>query len=374
VFFDEHAHCWVGQADLGRSPDGRRHRPKVTGRTKREASQKLNDLRSHVSAGFPAGDGNLTVGQWLEHWLTNILPKNPKIRSQNTIDNYSWAVRKHLIPSLGSQRLRALSVEDIEDMLDIAFKEGNCNSKSSLSRLLLVLDRALRDAMRRKKIAFNPATFAEVPGEPASEGRSLTQDQADLLLRAVGGDRLEALVVTGLMVGLRPGELLGLRWDAVDLDNRILEVRRSLKQEKSGLRLGDPKTPRSNRRVDLPAPVVETLRRHRLRQAEERLAAGPLWKDNDLVFCTSLGTPTDHADLRRAFRRITERAGLGHWHPHELRHSNYSLLAAAGVPMDQIADLQGHRDTRMGDLVYRHRVTSSVDAAVKPMEDMFGRA
>lgn len=72
VFFDEHAHCWVGQADLGRSPDGRRHRPKVTGRTKREASQKLNDLRSHVSAGFPAGDGNLTVGQWLEHWLTNI--------------------------------------------------------------------------------------------------------------------------------------------------------------------------------------------------------------------------------------------------------------------------------------------------------------
>lgn len=194
-----------------------------------------------------------------------------------------------------------------------------------------------------------------------------------MLLASAADHPLEALVVTGLMLGLRPGELLGLRWEDADLDNEVLEIRRSLKQERSGLRLGDPKTPRSGRRLDLPSLVVEALQRHRLRQAEARLGAGPLWQDNGLVFCTSVGTPMDQANLRRAFTRITQRAGLGHWHPHELRHSNYSLLAAQGVPLEKIADLQGHRDKRMGDLVYRHRVTPSVDAAVTATERMFGR-
>ena len=83
--------------------------------------------------------------------------------------------------------------------------------------------------------------------------------------------------------------------------------------------------------------------------------------------------PIDPSDLRRSFDRLTRRAGLGHWHPHELRHSAASLMSAAGVPLERIADLLGHDGTRMTALVYRHAVTPTVRAAVVPMERMFGR-
>jgi integrase len=111
-----------------------------------------------------------------------------------------------------------------------------------------------------------------------------------------------------------------------------------------------------------------------VRQVEERLAAGSAWVDLDLVFTTTIGTPINPSNLRRSFRRVTDAAGLGRWHPHELRHSAASLLSAAGVPLEVVADVLGHDGTRMTALVYRHAVSPTVSAAVAPMESLFGSA
>jgi integrase len=294
------------------------------------------------------------------------------VQSQNTIDNYRWAIEKHLIPALGPKRLRSLAPEDVDKMLTAKAEAGM--SKNSLIRLRSVLARALKDAQARRKTAWNVAALVDVPEGRTTEGRSLTVHEAKILLAAATGDRLEALVCLGLMLGLRPGELLGLTWADLDLAEARARITQALKREKAGLRLGAVKTVKSNRVVDLPPRAVKALRRHKVRQTKDRLAAGALWKDMDLVFATAVGTPIDPRNLRRMFARLTEGAGLGRWHPHELRHSNYSLLAAAGAPIEQIADLQGHRDTKMGDTVYRHRVTASIDTAVKPMEKMFGKS
>ena len=101
---------------------------------------------------------------------------------------------------------------------------------------------------------------------------------------------------------------------------------------------------------------------------------GEQWLDLGLVFPTGRGTLLDPANLRRALRTVTEKAGLGRWHPHELRHSAASLLSAAGVPLEEVADVLGHASTRVTSATYRHLTTPTVEAGAGPMEDLLGSA
>ena len=105
----------------------------------------------------------------------------------------------------------------------------------------------------------------------------------------------------------------------------------------------------------IPEIAVEALRELVLKQAAARAKAGAAWKENSLVFCTSLGTPMGPINVRIEFKRITEKAGLGrNWTPRELRHTIVSFLSDSGVPIEQIADAVGHSSTRTTEVVYRH--------------------
>jgi integrase len=366
LFFSEAQQRWLGFVDAGRDGAGKRRRIKVSGRTKAEARAKLNEVRGKVNSGLPVGDQRTTVAEWLRLWLKQ-LPAS--VKSPNTVDNLTWVVDGHLIPALGERRLRDLSPDDIDGMLRAKAAAGL--SRSTLVRIHSTLSRALRAAERRAKITRNVATLVDVPDGPSRRSRSLTVDEAKALLAAAKGDRLEALYVTGLMLGLRPGELLGLPWSAIDLDAGTLRVTQSLKRERGKLLIGETKTASSRRVLRMPTPVVEALRAHKTCQAAERLAA-PAWFDDGLVFTTTVGTALDPSNLRRGFSKLTADAGLGHWHPHELRHSAASILSAGGVPLEQIADLLGHSGTRTTAAVYRHLIEPQIRAAVSPMETAFG--
>lgn len=377
IFFEEARSRWVGTVDLGHDGTGKRRRAKVTGRTKTEVRDKLRALQHQAEAGLPVGDGAVTFGSYLDRWLTDVLPARAKVRSTNTVDNYRWAVERHLKPALGAKRLRALTPEDVETLLRRLADDGM--ARNSVMRVRSVAVMALKHAQRRDLVARNAAELAEMPAtaRAAEEGRSLTVDQAAQLLAVAEADPLGPLVVTGLMLGLRPGELCGLRWSDVDIEGHTLHVRQSRKRERGPdgrevLRFGDPKTAKSRRSLAMPAPVVAALGRQRALQARQRLVAGSGWEDLDLVFANAIGAPIDPSNLRRLFAKLTERAGLGAWHPNELRHSACSLLSAAGVPLEHVADILGHDGTRMAAKFYRHAVAPSVGAAVAPMEAMFG--
>ncbi len=121
----------------------------------------------------------------------------------------------------------------------------------------------------------------------------------------------------------------------------------------------------------MPALVIAALKGHSQAQLVERLRAGSAWQDHGLVFPTEVGTLMDPSNLRRDFTKATKAAGLGHWHPHEMRHSCASILAAAGIPIQDIADVLGHATLRMISEVYRHRIVASAAGAVGPMERLF---
>jgi site-specific recombinase XerD len=136
---------------------------------------------------------------------------------------------------------------------------------------------------------------------------------------------------------------------------------------------GDTKTPESRRTLALPRKCVEALREHRVRQAQDRLAAGPLWTDHGLVFASAAGTSLDDGNVRRMFRAITQDAGLGtRWVPREKRHTFMSLRSARGVPVEAIALLAGRNQTATTEPVYRHQIVPALTRGAEVMDQFFG--
>jgi integrase len=278
-----------------------------------------------------------------------------------------------LVPGLGAHRLAKLTPDHVDDLLEARAARGM--AKNSLRRIRAVLVTALDHADRRELVRRNVARLTSTPDGTFSERRSLTAAEAGALLVAMRGDRLEALVVVGVTMGLRPGELTGLSWRDVDLDAGIIHVRRALKRENNRPVMGELKT---SARAGRWAALRWWSRRCGGGRSSRRWS-GPAgrdwsvqWAAQDLVFTTTAGTPIDASNLRRYFKRACKNAGIGRWMPYEMRHTAASLLSDDGVPLEQVADLLGHDGTRMVAQVYRHAVAPTVDVAAARMERLLG--
>jgi integrase len=363
---------WAGQIFL----DGRRR--KVRARTRAEVVAKLDKLKSDAAAGIVV-DGKATVGHMLEAWSERTMANRDL--SPSSRSNYEWALRV-LGHEFGKARLRSLDVDRVELGLDrIATGSGAGSRGKPLSRRSLkifrsTLAQALDVAVRRRIIAVNPARMAELTPSAAraTPRRSLSPEEAATLWQALDGERLGNLFRLMLTTGLRPGEALGLCWDAVDLDAGLLHVRRAVRRDGGRAELvAEVKTPGSWRTIALPAPAVAVLRDQRRVVAELRLAAR-VWAmvDHELVFPTAQGTPWDPSNARDELTRVCADAGIPRVRPQELRHSCASILNDQGVPLELIADLLGHVDTTMLSRTYRHRLRPSADAAVDVMGRLFG--
>lgn len=326
---------WVAKVTV-EVASGRRVRRKRSARTQKEARDALRDLQREAAAGV-AGARGATVAQFLDDWLAHLLPARGI--TPTTAKNYESVLRAHVIPALGTMRLDKLRAEQVDGLLRSMTQEGKARGTVRLVRTVLAL--ALTHAERRDLVVRNVARLAIVPPGPKREARSLTAEEARRLLDASRGDRLEAAFFVMLGLGLRPGELLGLTWSCVDFTSDRLTVAQALRREPGRLCLVDPKTRKSRRTLDLPVPVVDALSAHAARQVAERVEAGELWDDHDLVFPSERGTLMDPRNFRRAFDKVTARAGLDDLHPHLLRHTAVSLLSAAGVPLEQVADVAG---------------------------------
>jgi integrase len=227
---------------------------------------------------------------------------------------------------------------------------------------------ALRHAQRRWLVTRDAGELSVMPRvEPPAPRISMTPGEAAAFREAAKGERLEALVVVGLALGLRPGELTGLLWSDLHLrsDPPALDISGSMKKAPDGrVSRGDVKRSRAGlRTVALPPSVLDALRSHRERQAEERSRAGDAWADHGLVFPSEVGTPLDPSALRKIFARIGKRAGIDKSFPYLLRHTAASLLIDAGKSIEEVADLLGD-DPRTLYRHYRHRVRPVADAGL----------
>jgi integrase len=353
IFKDKARNRWIGAITVGFDTDGRQLRRKVTGRTRNEVRDRLDDLRKVVAAAPQSSmPAEPTVAQFLGHWAEMVLPNSV---TPTTRTNYGNIVKTYIVPHVGRHRLDKLTPAHVREMLAALDAARLSPNTQRLTRS--VLRRALRTAEADGLVTRNVAALVDGVRVPRPEGRTLTPEQARTLLAALDGSPLEALVTLMLSLGLRKGEALGLQWRDVDLDAGTLTVRRALKKDgKGGLYTDEPKTAGSSRTIHLPGPLADVLRRHRTRQAEQRLAFGHGWGRGwgELVFTSSIGTPMDPDRVNRAVQEITQGAGLGRWTPHELRHSAASLLIAQGVPLKVVSESLGHSSIRVTADVYGH--------------------
>jgi integrase len=373
VFLDADTGRWCAVVSLGRKPDGRRDRRKVTAKTKTEAMAKLRDLRRRLDNGLPAA-GRVTVGVYLDRWAAGL---DVRVRP-HTCEQHRVTIRCHLRPALGAKTLAKLTAADCDALWSAKLTDGAAPNTVRLMRA--TLRRALQDAERDGLVIRNAAALSTPPRIEPPDGRTLTIDQARTLLAAAAGDRLEAAYVLVLAFGLRRGELLGLAWSDLDTEAGAVLVRQQVTvrkppQDADGKRAGRGvleltplKTGSKGRRtLDLTPELLDVLRAHRARQAAERLEMGPAWMDSGLIFTTSIGTPVEPSSFSHAFASMAERAGLGHWHLHEARHTAASLMLAMGTKLEIVSRVLGHSSMAVTADVYAHLLGGKKRGAAEGM-------
>jgi integrase len=324
---------WVAQLEQAKV-DGRRRYRRAVRKSWDEANDALDEMKAAAKSGLtPSND---TVAAWLDHWLADIFPGRG--RSPTTTSKYRWIVDHWIVPHVGTKRLGKLTPADVRAMLSALEREGL--SPRSRAQARTVLRQALRAAEGDGLIARNSAAIAHGPTIPSARtDDALGADEAKRVLEAVRGDRLEALAVLALRLGLRRGELVALRWDAVDLEARALRVTAA-------------KTAAGRREIPLVAGCAEVLREHRRRQLEERVHAGPLWRDTGRVFTREDGTPLSGNQAYNWWIALTERALGRRVRFHASRHTCATLLLDQGVALEIVSAVLGHANLNVTASIY----------------------
>ncbi len=364
VFFDRQRGCWVAVLDLGRGPGGQRRRSKRLAATQKEAAKLLRAMqRSHAQQQDLTG-GKRTVAELVTTWRTEVAPLTQSAKTQSVTEGLC---RIHVIPALGSLRIAEVTPDHVESAIQRWISDGL--SRSTILKCRNILTATFRFAESRRIISWNPAKLANLPPTSATrapkETTVLNAEQFVSIVAAAEGSRLQLFITLLGTYGFRPGELAGLRWENVDLDNGTVHIVESLHWTPKGPEFGPPKTARALRPVQLDPVDVAALVEHRRLQAIERDYCGD-WPAEwtGLVFPTSSGKPLDDHNLRRDVKSLGRRIGVNGLTPYGLRGTATSIAADAGVAIEDLADLLGHGDTTMVMRHYRKRLRPAYNAGV----------
>jgi integrase len=356
-----HRRCpgrWRGEITLGRSPEGRRLRRRVSGPNKAAVQDALKELRKEIDGGITkAGSGTYTVRQCCDDWLADGLPgRDPKTVAKNRY------VLEPLLAAIGPIRLRDLEVTDVDNALAAAAAE---RSSSTVAMAHLALTRAITRAQAKNLVLRNVSALTGTPsarqGRPS---RSMTLAQATAVMAAAkaAGPRIYAYVMLSLCTGVRTEEARALRWEYVDFGDLDSQPPRSASVAvwRSVRARGDTKTKRSRRTIGLPQLAVTAL---------QALHAESEPGEGDLVFRAAAGQALDAANVRRSFRAVCKAAGIGpYWTPRELRHTFVSLMSDSDVAVEEIARLVGHASSKVTETVYRHQLRPVLTTGAEKMD------
>ena len=354
---------WIGMASAGINPkSGKRRRIKLTGKpdeSKASVARRLRDRIAELESTSTSAPE--TVGEMVMLWRRLSAPRK---MSPTTLELTDILIRVHILPVFDKVRIGAVTPNDVEAFLQA---RAETHARSTLKKLRGILKQSWDFAVKRRDATWNPAAASELPEEMLEEGRSraLTAAEAKTFMNVAERHRNGAWVVTAMTLGLRPGEASGLTWEAVDFTTGVLTVSQALSWPSSGPVLKETKT-KNVRVLDMPVRTVEALSAHRVRQAEERLLmdAWPArWRS--MVFVSTAGTPLGPNNLRRWFRQLSDEAELGRVTPADMRTTATSLISEGGMSAERLADMLGHKDTRMVFKHYRQPVKESISTAAE---------
>jgi integrase len=373
IYFSETDGYWHGWVIVGIRDDGspdRRHRMRKDEKKLRKAVEELEKQRDAGTVG-KAGPA-WTVEKWLVHWMENI--SAPTVRD-STADSYRNAVYNHLVPGLGKHRLERIQPDHFEKlyakMQAAGHKPGNAHQVHRTAKT------AFGEAVRRGYLGRNPVSLAKPPRLEEEEIEPYELDEVQKILAAAAKRRNSARWAIALVLGLRQGEVLGLRWVDLDLTLGTLRVRENRLRPKyihgcgeapCGRKAGycpqkvnkrkttGPVKSRAGKRpMGVPAPLLTLLQLQQQAQDAERAKAGDLWHDGGWVFATETGAALNPNTDFHEWKDLIKEAGVRDARLHDARHTAATLLLILGIDGRATQGLMGWSDPSM-PARYQHLV------------------
>jgi len=340
-------------------------RKTLYGKTRAEVAEKLTRAMADRDNGLDFDAKNVRVGEYLDKWLTDAVRDTVR---PSTYERHEALIRLHIRPTLGRLKLKVLTPAHVQGLYRDRLDSGL--APATVQKIHVILHKALAQAVRWSLVPRNVTEAVKAPRPTPKEMKPLSREETRRLLEGSQGDHLEALYILAVHTGMRQGELLGLKWDDVDLENGVIHLRRTLTRHKGRLFLGETKTKGSRRTVNLTEPAIEALRGHLQRQLGEMEQLGDLYKDQGLIFSTQAGTPINPTNLRkRSLEPLLRKAGLPKIRFHDLRHTCATLLLGQNVHPKYVQELLGHATVAITLDTYSHFIPSMGTQTARAMED-----
>ncbi len=359
---------WMARLTVGYT-DGKQVRKCIYGKTRDEVAKGMIAAQASVQKGIELPNEKISVEKFLSSWLEGTA-KN-RLR-ESTYCRYTVLIKNHISPHIGKVVLSRLTPQQVQHVWNVLQKEGL--APRTIIQCRAILRCALNQAVRHGMTARNSAALSDAPKAPQYKPTFLTAADAEKLLSKAKGHRLEAMIVLAITTGMRMGEILGLTWGDIDLDQKFISIKRQQQRVGNKLIMCDPKTERSARTLPLTQMAVEALRGHKERQAAEAREAmdnGRIMSGR--VFTNEKGAPLENATALRQFQRLVNDAEMPKMRLHDLRHSCATLLLSKGVHPRVVMEILGHSTIAMTMNVYSHVVPEIARAAADAMDDTFKR-
>jgi integrase len=309
------------------------------------------------------------LADYLDGWLANKAALRP-----STQMSYRGHIDRYLKPHLGHLRLDELSVEHIQGMYRGCLSDtgagGSAVKPATVGRIHATLRAALATALRQGLLKRNPATLVELPTVGHREVKVWTPAQAAAFLAFIRDDPMHCLYRLMLVCGLRRGEAVGLRWGDIDLAHASLRVTQQLVLVGARVHAGPPKSRAGRRRISLDADTVASLLSYKVKQTQERFAAGRAISDHILVFCDVDDVPVHPGYVTRRFAELVAQAGLPSIRLHDLRHTSASLGLLAGESLKEISARLGHSSIDITANLYAHIDPQQADSSAARLAEL----
>jgi integrase len=310
-----------------------------------------------AQTGSSVDDRKLTIREFLESWLTDIASN----LAPKTVERYEQIIRLRFLPSMGHVRVSKLQPYHVQALYAkwatekrMDKKHGGLSARSVLHHHR-VLRNAFQQAVRLQLVTNNVFDSVKPPKCSKIAMAVLDEDEAAKLLRAAeGNDEMYVPVAIALLTGLRRGEILALRWSAIDWNRKQLSVVQSLSQPKGRLHFGPPKTASSRRTVSLSPLLLDILKRHRTRQGRDRWKFKDAYASLDLVVAQEDGNPIPPQRLSDGFRALIGHVAVTKVRFHDLRHTHATHALRAGVHPKVVSERLGHSSVAITLDLYSH--------------------
>ena len=363
---------WQIIIELGEDPTtGERLRDYKTVRgNKKDAEAILHQKLQELSTGLVVEETKMTVKQHLEIWYENYVVPNLQ---PTTIDGYKVNITKHINPYIGAIPIQSLKPQHVENLYKTLLDKGL--SAKSIVYVHRNLRQALQSAVTKLQLNRNVCDLVRTPKQTKFKPNVLEENEIIMLLQAVKDTRLEIPVTISTMIGLRRGEVLGLKWSDIDFERKNVSIKHNLTSSKfAGLRISQPKTSSGIRTIDLPDGLIDLLLMHYSAQLGDIAVLGDAYQKNDLVCCNRNGTMLNPNTISKAFLEFLRKNNLKEIRFHDLRHSNATLMLKYKVPIKVASQRLGHSSVKITMDTYTHVLDEmDRDAADKLNDGIFGK-